>query len=272
MLNAVLADPVFKQLRDFIYEKSGIFISDAKKYLVEKKLAARLQEKNLNSYEDYFSLLKFSSNGDELTKLFDAITTNETYFFREPQQLTVCVDNVVPQVMDQKKTRDIRIWSAACSTGEEAYTLVMMLTEKRICSRVEVIASDISNEVLESARKAVYGSYSMRNVPQPFLKKYFRSNGWTHELDATVKNAVKFMNINLIDPDRMRTVQAMDVIFCRNVLIYFDDKAKQKAVSLLYDSLRPGGFLFIGSSESLHSVTRAFRPVVYNKVVAYQRV
>ena len=272
MMNAVLADPVFRQLRDFIYEKSGIFISDAKKYLVEKKLATRLQEKNLGGYDDYLSLLRIGGNGDELSRLFDAITTNETYFFREPQQLQVCVDNVVPQVLEQKKSRDIRIWSAACSTGEEAYTLVMMLLEKRSCGRIDVTASDISNEVLASAKKAVYGSYSMRNVPEAYLKKYFRSNGWTHELDMAVRNMVRFANINLIDATRMHTVQGMDIVFCRNVLIYFDDKAKQRAVSALYDSLRPGGFLFIGSSESLHSVTRAFKPVIFNKVVAYQRV
>ncbi len=272
MLNPVLPDIVFKQIRDFIYEKCGIYISDAKKYLVEKKLITRLQQKNLNTFEDYLSVLKYSSNGDELSKLYDAITTNETYFFREPQQLAVCVDMVIPQVIELKKSRDIRIWSAACSTGEEAYTLVMMLLEKKGCTRIDIVGSDISNEVLESAKKAVYGSYSMRNVTEPFLKKYFRSNGWTHELDASVKSLVRFMNINLMDPGKMRTLQAMDVIFCRNVLIYFDDKAKQRAVSLLYDSLRPGGFLFIGSSESLHNVTRAFKPVIFNKVVAYQRV
>ncbi len=272
MLNPVLPDAVFKQIRDFIYERCGIYISDAKKYLVEKKLVTRLQQRNLNTFEDYLSLLKYSSNGDELSKLYDAITTNETYFFREPQQLSVCIDTVIPQVLEQKKSRDIRIWSAACSTGEEAYTLVMMLLEKKICSRIEVVGSDISNEVLESAKKAVYGSYSMRNVAEPFLKKYFKGNGWTHELDQSVKSLVRFANINLIDPGKMRTLQGMDVVFCRNVLIYFDDKAKQKAVSLLYDSLRPGGYLFIGSSESLHSVTRAFKPVVFNKVIAYQRV
>jgi len=148
----------------------------------------------------------------------------------------------------------------------------MMLLEKKSCSRIEVLASDISSEVLESAKKAAYGSYSMRNVPEPYLRKYFRNNGWSHELDASVKNLVKFMNLNLIDPGRMRAVQGMDIIFCRNVLIYFDDKAKQRAVSLLYDSLRPGGFLFIGSSESLHNVTRAFKPAIFNKVVAYQRM
>ena len=118
----------------------------------------------------------------------------------------------------------------------------------------------------------MYGSYSVRNVPPPILQKYFKSNGWTHELDISVKSMVRFMNINLIDPGKMHAMQGMDIVFCRNVLIYFDDKAKQKVVSLLYDSLRPGGFLFIGSSESLHNVTRAFKPVVFDKVVAYQRV
>jgi chemotaxis protein methyltransferase CheR len=272
MLNPVLADPVFKQLRDFIYDKSGIFISDAKKYLVEKKLATRLQEKNLASYEDYLSLLKYSSNSDELARLFDAITTNETYFFREPQQLQVCVDTVAPAIIAKKPGRDIKLWSAASSTGEEPYTLAMMLLEKRICSRIEVVASDISNEVLDAAKKAVYGSYSMRNVPEPYLKKYFRNNGWTQELDTSIKSMVRFMNINLVEPAKTRQVQGMDIVFCRNVLIYFDDKAKQKVVSSIYDSLLPGGYLFIGSSESLHNVTRAFKPAVFNKVVAYQRV
>jgi chemotaxis protein methyltransferase CheR len=272
MISAVLTDNAFRHLRDFIYEKSGIYIADTKKYLVEKKLATRLQERNVNSFEDYLSLIRYSSNGDELAKLYDAITTNETYFFREPQQLSVCVDNVVPQVMEKKGAKDIKIWSAASSTGEEAYTLTMMLLEKRSCNRIEIVASDISNEVLDAAKRAVYGSYAMRNVPEQYLKKYFRSNGFTQELDTSVKSMVRFMNINLIDTAKMRTVQGMDVVFCRNVLIYFDDKAKQKAVSSLYDSLRPGGFLFVGSAESLHNVTRAFKPVMFDKVVAYQRV
>lgn len=272
MITPVLTDSVFRQLRDFIYDKSGIFIADAKKYLVEKKLAARIQDRHLSGFEDYLSLIKYSANGDEMGKLFDAITTNETYFFREPQQLSVCINNVVPQVLEKKPAKDIKIWSAASSTGEEAYTLVIMLMEKRNCGRIEVVGSDISNEVLESAKKAVYGSYAVRNVPPPIMQKYFKSNGWTHELDIGVKSMVRFMNINLIDQGKMHSVQGMDIVFCRNVLIYFDDKAKQKVVSLLYDSLRPGGFLFIGSSESLHNVTRAFKPVVFDKVVAYQRV
>ncbi len=111
----------------------------------------------------------------------------------------------------------------------------------------------------------------MRTVKEPYLSKYFKKNGTGHEIDSSVKNVVKFMNVNLTDEKKIKTFQAMDAIFCRNVLIYFDDKAKQKVVSLLYDALRPGGFLMIGSAESLHNITRAFRPVLINKVIAYQR-
>ncbi len=270
-MNAVLQDATFRQLRDFIYEKSGIFIPDTKKYLLEKKLASRLEEKKLKTFDEYLQCVRSGLNGDELTKLFDAVTVNETYFFREPQQLDVFNDILVGRILEGKGSSDIRIWSAASSTGEEAYTLAMMLMEKKQCSKMEIFASDISNEVLEAAKKGVYGSYSMRTVKEPYLSKYFKRNGTGHEIDVVVRNAVKFLNINLTDEKKIKTLPAMDAIFCRNVLIYFDDKAKQKVVSLLYDSLRPGGFLIIGSAESLHNITRAFRPVLINKVIAYQR-
>lgn len=270
-MSIVLQDSTFKQLRDFIYEKSGIYIPDVKKYLIENRLIKRIQEKNLNSYEDYFHLIRYGSNGDELSKLYDAVTTNETFFFRETQQFDVFIDSVVPEILKRKGSKPIQLWSAACSTGEEPYTISMLLMEKRIGVRADMCASDISDCVLESARRAVYGSYSVRNVPDPYLKKYFRPNGQSFELDPTVKTSVKFLNINLTDEKKMRSMKDLDAIFCRNVLIYFDDKAKQRVVSLLYDSLRPGGYLFIGSSESLHNVTRAFKPTILNKVVVYQR-
>lgn len=266
-----LQDNTFKQLRDFIYEKSGIFIADSKKYLLENRLTKRIQEKKLSGYEDYLYLLLYGNSTDELTKLFDAVTTNETFFFRETQQLDVFIDHIVPAITKKQGTKDIGIWSAACSTGEEPYTLSMLLLEKGYIIKKEIIGSDISDGTIESAKKATYNSYSIRNVPMQYLKKYFKPNGQNYELSPTVKNTVKFMNINLVDERKMKLVTARDVIFCRNVLIYFDDKAKKKAVSLLYDSLKPGGYLIIGLSESLHNVTRALKPVVINKVVVYQR-
>jgi len=272
MLNAVLQDSTFRELRALIYDRSGIFIPDAKKYLLESRLMRRLQERNLSSFEDYLYFVKYSNNGDELSRLFDAVTTNETFFFREPSQLDVLTDFVMPEISADKGSKDLRIWSAACSTGEEPYTIAMLLAERCPGWRAEIIASDISDSALKSARRAVYSSYAVRNVPGAYLKRYFKNSGQTYELDSSIRNSVKFLNINLIDRERVRTIRNIDVIFCRNVLIYFDDRSKHKAVSHLYDSLRPGGFLFVGLSESLHNVTRAFRPVIINRVVVYQKV
>lgn len=271
-MNMHLTDSTFRQIRDFIYEKSGIFICDTKKYLIEKKLVRRIEQHNLGGFDEYLSFLRYSVNGTELEKLFDVVTTNETYFFREPRQLSFFIDTLVPNVLARRGNKEFKVWSAASSTGEEPYTLALLLKEKHPGLQTEILASDISTAVLEAARKAVYGSYSVRNVAEPYLSKYFRKRDWTYELDDAIKKMVKFTSINLIDERKMRAVQPMDVIFCRNVLIYFDDCAKQKSVSLLYDALRPGGYLLIGSSESLHNVTRAFKPVVYNKVVAYEKV
>lgn len=266
-----LQDLTFRQLRDFIYERSGIFIPDSKKYLIENRLSKRLEDKGLKGYEEYLSLLK--NNNEELTRLFDAITTNETYFFREHQQIEVLVNELIPKIQNLKGSKDIKIWSAACSTGEEPYTIAMVFLEKMPDLRFEIFASDISESVLSSARKAVYTSYSVRNVPPIFLNKYFSKNGqMLYELNPSLKKFVNFSNINLMDDKKMRSIKGIDVIFCRNVLIYFDDRAKQKVVSLLYDSLRPGGYLFVGTSESLHNITRAFRPLLFEKVIVYQKV
>lgn len=274
MLSIPLEESTFRDLRNYIYDKSGIFISDTKKYLIENRLSRILQEKNLKSYEEYLKLIKFSSNGNELIRLFDAVTTNETYFFREPQQLSIFADCVFPKLAGQKRgNRKIKMWSAACSTGEEPYTLAMMLMEKLVPSdQFEIYASDLSESVLNSAKKADYNSYSVRNMPEQYLKKYFSNSGKSYSLGPRIKKTVKFMKVNLIESANMKLLRGMDIIFCRNVLIYFDTKAKQKVVSNLYDCLNPGGYLFIGSSESLHNVTRAFRPSVMNKIITYQKV
>jgi chemotaxis protein methyltransferase CheR len=270
-MNIALQDSTFKQLRDFIYEKSGIFIPDTKKYFIENKLIRRLQEENFNSFEDYLYLVKYGGNGNELTRLFDIITTNETFFFREPQHFDIFFDFVVPEVLRGRGTSGLRVWSAACSTGEEPYTIAMIRAEKKPDLRMDLSASDISAGVLSSASKGIYSQYSVRNVPELYLRKYFKGNGQAYEVDASVKRSVRYANINLTDERKMKTMSDMDIIFCRNVLIYFDDKAKQKAVSLLYNNLRPGGFLFMGTTESLHNVTRAFKPVIINKVIVYRR-
>lgn len=271
MVNPILNDATFRRLRDLICETCGIYISDAKKYRIEKKLLGRLEELHLTGFEDYLSFLLAKENG-ELERLFDAVTTNETYFFREPNQMSILTDVVVPQAAAKNKNT-IRLWSAACSTGEEPYTIAMMLKERQPMVKADILASDISGAAIDKARAGIYGSYSTRNVPPPYLSRYFRMNGSGFELDPLIRGAVRFMTLNLTDERSVRLAAAtgMDVVFLRNVLIYFDDKTKKRVVSILYDCLRPGGYLFIGTSESLHMVTRAFNPVVFNKVVVYQR-
>ncbi len=272
-----IQDDVFKQFRDFIYEKSGIFIPDNKKYFLENRLGRRVQEMNLKGYEDYLYNLKYGADRLELQRLFDLITTNETFFFREPQQFEVFGSELLSRISTENANagrRDIRIWSAASSTGEEPYTLSIVLLEKGelIGFKKDIYASDISESVLASARAGVYGSYAIRNIPAAYLKKYFTDSNQQYTLSNAVKSLVKLSRVNLMEEKDVRSIRGIDIIFCRNVLIYFDDKAKQKVVSHLYDALRPGGYLFIGTSESLHNVTRAFRPVVINRVIIYQKV
>ncbi|MBF0316570.1 MAG: protein-glutamate O-methyltransferase CheR [Nitrospirae bacterium] len=269
-----LKDETFKDLRDFIYDTTGIYIPDTKKYFIENRLSKRLEEKKIGSYEDYFYLLKYNTDKTELKVLYDKITTNETFFFREVQQLEVLVQQLVPKIKEERKLQTMKLWSAACSTGEEPYTIAMMLMENpKTCSvKFEMLASDISDVVLERAQNASYGQYALRNIPEQYMKRYFKqSTATNYTLNNDVKAKVKFVQINLIDDKKVRGFREMDIILCRNVLIYFDKKAKLKAVTNLYESLRAGGYLFIGMAESLHDITRLFRPQIIGKTVVYQK-
>lgn len=265
-----LQDATFKALRDYIYERTGIFVPDTKKYFLENRLARRITDNKLSGYDDYLPFLRSRGDG-ELKILYGVITTNETYFFREPQQFDVFTKHVLPRVLDRKRNKEIRVWSAACSSGEEPYTVAAILKETAPAVRAEIIGSDISDGVLESAKRGIYSSYAVRIVPPYYQQKYFRCAGETYEIDESLRKSVRFVNLNLIDEKSVRAIRDVDVIFCRNVLIYFDDKSKRKAVSLLYDALAPNGFLLVGTSESLHNVTRALQPTVIDRVVLYQK-
>jgi len=267
-----LSDSTFTELSRIIEERTGIHIPGTKRYLVENRLIRVLEENNLKGYDEYLYLLKYSPNGREYERLYDAITTNETYFFREPLQFDLLVDHIVPRVIELKGgERSLRVWSAACSSGEEPYTLSMVMRERRPDVNTDIVGSDISNKVLAAAERAVYGSYAVRNVPENYMKRYFTEKGRDFLLDPSVRKTVRFRNFNLLTERVGMDFMNLDVVFCRNVLIYFDIKTKQQVVSMLYDCLRPGGMLVIGSSESLHNVTRAFRPVTLDKVVIYEK-
>lgn len=183
---------------------------------------------------------------------------------------------VLPEILERKGKNDrvVRIWSAGCSTGEEPYTIAMIMTEEGLPMngyRVDILATDISERVLASARRGVYGEYAVRNTPKRYLTRYFLNGNEGYMVREEIKRMVRFQNLNLIDHSQMQRVRGMDAIFCRNVLIYFDEEAKRRVVGYLYDSLVDGGFLIVGFSESLFNITRAFRPVGINRCVVYRK-
>lgn len=270
----------FITLRDFVYEKSGIFFAENKAYLLESRLTNRLAELGLSSFEDYYYCLKYGSDKakNEMTNLFDVVTTNETSFFRNPPQLDafrIVVQKNYLNGSGPTASTPLRIWSAACSTGEEPYTLAIMLEELMQTTKQNIpymiYATDISHKVLESARRGVFSQYSTRNTDESLKKKYFMEENSMFKLKENVKKNVKIDFMNLMDENAYRVYKQMDIIFCRNVLIYFDEKVKKKVIENLYECLKPKGFMTIGHAESLHNISRAFKPLVFPGTIAYQK-
>ncbi|MBM2817009.1 MAG: Protein-glutamate O-methyltransferase CheR [Ignavibacteria bacterium] len=274
----VMTDETFVNFRDVIYKLCGIYYTESKKYLLEGRIAKRLIACKIQTFLEYIKYIKSFSGKEELYNLFEAITINETYFYRAQFQFDALENIIIPEIIQNKAgfQRPIfRIWSAASSTGEEAYTIALMILE-RIGKKYpnfnfQILASDINNAVLENAKAGVYKEYAIRNVPPDVLNRYFKKGNNTYTLTDEVRRMVKFMNINLYDQATMRTIVGCDVILCCNVLIYFDIPSKQKVITHLYDSLNKGGYLFIGYSESLHGISKAFKLVHFPKAMVYKK-
>ncbi len=271
---------VFENWRKYIYEICGIYFQDNKKYLLESRLQKRISYLNLSSFEAYLDYLKYNPLGSfERKHLYNAITINETFFFRNPQQFSVITDQVLPEIISEKlKTRQnkIKIWSAASSTGDEAYTLGILINElfaaKYPSLSFEIMGTDIDDKVIEVAKQAVFKEYSIRNTPPKYLAKYFtKEEDHFYVLDPKIRNMVRFKNLNLYDAAGMSTMTNYDLIICANVLIYFDTVSKKKVLNSLYNSLSNIGYLFIGYSESLMSITQKFKSVNFPKAVAYRK-
>lgn len=273
-----ISDQEFTDLRDFIYDECGIYIADNRKYLLENRLGNRLKRLNLKNFDEYYNLLRFDAGkAAELKKLYEVITTNETSFFRNPPQLEVFQKEVLTDVLKKARTtgKQLRIWSAGCSTGEEPYTISMLIHETLKTEiagwDIRITANDLSERVLESARRAVYNDYTLRTTPEEIAAKYFERDNGSNKLKPEVKRLVSFGQINLKDRIMIRRVPRSQIVFCRNVIIYFDDEMKKQVINAFYDNLLPGGYLIIGHSESLHNITRAFKPIHYPGAIIYQK-
>ena len=276
--SAKLSDDTFLQLRKFIYERTGIFFADNKKYLLESRVSRRLSALGLNSYQGYFSILMNGQGEAELSHLINSITINETFFFRNEPQFNVLEESILPELIRKRKedgTNKVRIWSAASSTGEEPHTIALIIREKfqpRFpFTKFEIVGTDINTQVLDTARRGVYKDYAVRNIPKAYLDKYFRQDGDKFVLSEEIRKMTDFRQMNLFDRNAMRAMRGFDVVFAANVLIYFDFNSKQTVVSSIYDSLNKEGYFFVGYSETLYGLTQVFKPVHFDKAIAYRK-
>ena len=271
-----LPDDVFRLLRDLIHDYCGIYFDDGSKFLLERRLSRRLDQHRLKSFEEYYHFLRYDrKREEELTILVDNLTTNETYFFRESPQLRAFSDEILPELRQALASRKtLRIWSAGCSTGEEPYTIAMLLLESGDWWRdwqVEILGSDINQRVLHTARKGVYKKNAHRATSPAMINKYFVEEKGDYRIIDKVKELVSFSYLNLLDPFKTSLISNMDIIFCRNVIIYFDKDAKKKVIESFYQKLRPGGYLLLGHSESLINISNAFVLRTLKNDMVYQR-
>lgn len=273
ILPARLTATDFNRLATLVYSHCGINLEPCKKIMLESRLNKRLRALQLTSFEDYLRLVTSKEgSATELVNMIDVVTTNKTDFFREPHHFDFLKEVLLPQ-LSGSGVRNFKVWSSACSSGEEAYTLAMVLQEFTLADpgfTYEILASDISTQVLEKAAQAIYAADRAIDIPENFKKKYLlRSKDISNprvRIVPQLRENVKFANINLMDSDL--DVASMDAIFCRNVLIYFDRETQLRVIQNLLKKLKKGGVLFIGHSESLHFFDlplKQIRPTIFVK-------
>lgn len=260
-IQAVLQKHEFVWIRDYLYKTTGIVLNDTKQAMVIGRLDKRLRHYGFASYSEYFSLFGMPGFENETTLAIDLLTTNETYFFREPKHFDFLVSEILPE---QSPAKIFRVWSAASSSGEEAYTLAMLLENYANSGQWEIVGTDISTRVLDKAQRGLYPIDAAEKIPPMLLKKYCLKGSGDFEgfllIDPVLRKRVKFIYANLISslPD----LGMFDVIFLRNVMIYFDMGTKQRLLESITQYLRPGGYFFISHSESLHGMRTNLRPVI----------
>jgi chemotaxis protein methyltransferase CheR len=255
----------FKLFADFIYSISGIRFQETKNYFLASKLDTRKKELNLNTLDDYYNFLKQQGKfSKEIELLLNEITINETFFYRNIQQLDSYNKDILMDVIAKKRAKGdkkIRIWSAASSTGDEAYTLIIDMLEKNLHREfsIEVNGTDISQKALSVAKDGIYKKYAIRNIPENLLKKHFSIiDEYTYKLSDDIKNYAIFKHCNLSDSMACRVLGKFDIVFCRNVLIYFDRESREQVLTNIYNNLNDDGFLLVGHSENLYAERHLF--------------
>lgn len=254
-----LSDTDFKKFRDLIYNESGIHFTDVNRPILESRLKERLKKDNIDTLDDYYK--RITKDDNELKTLLDAVTTNLTSFFRNSIQFYALETGVLEQLKKTKSEKIIRIWSAGCSTGEEPYTIAMVLKEKLDENwKIEIIASDISFNVLMKAKEGFYAKNKIAGIPPNYLKKYMIELADGYQIKDEIKKLIRFDYHNLKYDSGLKN---FDAVFCRNVIIYFDQKGQEEVINKFYNVMNDMSYLFIGHSESLFGMNTKF---VFTKI------
>ena len=263
-----LNDELFTKFGTLVYEKTGIFLKPGKKELLNARLQKRLRHLGLDSFQAYYDVLARDTSGEEVVQFINCVSTNFTSFFREKQHFDLLESRILPEIVGAggRGGKDVAIWSSACSSGEEPYTIGMVMEafkDKFPACRYQVIATDISTKVLDIAERGIYPDDKIGQVPYPYLKRFFRkgkdkSAGFVKVRDE-LRSRLTFQRFNLMDTFPWQ--EKFDIIFCRNVMIYFNRKTQQDLINKFYGALVPGGSLFIGHSESISSLRHNFNQI-----------
>lgn len=254
----------FKLFQELIQEKLGIFLPPQKKALLSNRLWKRLQACRLQKFSDYYQLIVSPQGKSELNTALELVTTNETYFFREPKHFDFLQDDILPRY---RPGAEFRVWSAAASTGEEPYSIAMVL-KQRCQANWELLCSDVNRSVIEQAKVGIYPEARAKNIPQEYLTRFCRKGIGPQQgnirVVAELRESVNFFTLNL--HEKFPDIGKFDLVFLRNVLIYFENENKTKILDRIAEKLKPGGILFVGHSESLHGLStrfKAIRPAIY---------
>jgi chemotaxis protein methyltransferase CheR len=272
----VISDEDFRKFREYFYRKTGIHFEDSKRYFVDKRLMERIVATDSGNFRSYFIMLRFETSGEELQALVNLMTVNETYFFREEYQFQCMVNALLEEIVQRKKNNHtpIRIWSVPSSSGEEAYSIVIYLLEYWAGIHdwdVEIISSDIDTNIIGRARRGLYSPRSVQHVPPHLLSKYFTLTAGHYKINDDINQSVEFTRVNLMSTADVRHYRDFDIVFCRNLLIYFDDLSRRQAAETFFDALNPGGFVCLGHSESMSRTSSLFRVRKFPEAIVYQK-
>jgi chemotaxis protein methyltransferase CheR len=272
----VISDEEFARFCEFFYRKTGIMFDAQKKYFAERRITDRMASRGCATFREYFSTIRFEASGDEMQRLVNQMTVNETYFFREDYQLKALVTGMLPDLVARRRAgQPIRIWSVPCSSGEEPYSLAIYILENWADADrqdIEILASDIDSTILAAAAAGVYDERSLHRLSPDLVSRYFtKIMDRQYRISDDIRGSIDFSQGNVVDPRFMSMFRGVDVIFCRNMLIYFDDKSRRETVEAMYDCLSPGGYICLGHSESMSRISPLFRPRKYADTIIYQK-